>query len=93
MEQIDNILTLIAQEIYNENIAGYKNLLFLLYQSFDNELLKEKILDFIEDLFINNIISENGVKSSKEILLEQYNNFIPYLLTDIINEKEIIRYD
>lgn len=75
MNELDKILTVIAEEINNNEVRGYKNLLYLLEKNTSEEI-QEKLLGFIHDLFENNIIRENKESANKHEF--QYSSFVSY---------------
>ena len=75
MSELDKILTIIAEEINEDKIRGYKNLLYLLENN-KSEEIQEKLLNYIHDLFENNIIRENEQNKNNHEF--QYSSFISH---------------
>lgn len=75
MNELDKILTVIAEEINNNEVRGYKNLLYLLEKNTSEEI-QEKLLGFIHDLFEHNIIREDEENANKQEF--QYSSFVSH---------------
>ena len=68
MEKLTTIFQEILTQIYNDNISGYKNLLFLIYQNKleCNSNLDEDIFTFLEFLFNEKVILETETQNNEK---------------------------
>lgn len=96
MDDITTLFISFLKDINNNNIEGYKNLLFFIFQNFklDNPL-NEQIYSFLQFLFEEGIISQGERKEDKknyepkkEDIIKNENK-IQNIIKDIIHRKII----